>query len=184
MVAGYQQGLASGAGYPVGHRRVGDLLERTAGGALRDDAAGGLDRHGRRCAPSRSPRARLAGRAFRVRWLIRRRSYGEPEMMILAAISPAGVLVSMARSAKCSAHPRHGTHLKRPTGWVLEVDSGDAAGAQGPDGHPLKVDGGHVLVVAEHRLAIGQRVVDAAHRRCGFIDVGAAFGAGWPVVAG
>ncbi len=56
-------------------------------------------------APSRSPRARLAAKASRVRWLISRRSYCEPEMMMFAAISPAGVLVSMSRSAKCSAQP-------------------------------------------------------------------------------
>jgi hypothetical protein len=54
-------------------------------------------------APNRSPRARLAAKASRV--LISRRSYCEPEMMMLAAISPAGVLVSRSRSAKCSAQP-------------------------------------------------------------------------------
>jgi hypothetical protein len=42
-------------------------------------------------APSRSPRARLAARASLVRWLISRRSYCEAEMMMLAAIAPAGV---------------------------------------------------------------------------------------------
>ena len=38
-----------------------------------------------------------------MRWLISRRSYSEPEMIMLAANPPAGVLVSRSRSAKWSA---------------------------------------------------------------------------------
>ena len=65
-------------------------------------------------APRRSPRARLAANASRVRWLINRRSYCEPEMMMFAAISPAGELVSISRSAKCNAQPSRRAASMRP----------------------------------------------------------------------
>ena len=67
-----------------------------------------------------SPLARLAAKASRVRWLISRRSYCEPEMMILAAISPAGVLVSRSRSAKWSAQPSRAARSIRPAPSTTE----------------------------------------------------------------
>ena len=55
-----------------------------------------------------------------MRWLISRRSYCEPEMMMLAAISPAGVLVSMSRSAKCSAQPSRAARSIKPAPSTTE----------------------------------------------------------------
>lgn len=55
--------------------------------------------------PSCIPAALRVARASRVRWLIRRRSNWENTIIMPAAASPAGVLVSAARSQVTSCQP-------------------------------------------------------------------------------
>lgn len=102
IVAGYHFRLPREVGIPSAIRP--SPIARQVNPLVRSRIMRRVISSGRRgTARSRSPRARLAAKASRARWLIRRRSYWEPEMMMLAAISPAGVLVSISRSAKCSA---------------------------------------------------------------------------------